>query len=365
MDFKIISLGKHSTEPGLPLPLVFITMEDAFCQTTSACHHGFFLGEMALMQNERELFENFLRSKNLKQSKPRSDIVDVFLASEGHLSAQELYEQVRQKNPRVGFATVYRTLKLLEESGLARSMNYGDGTQRYEPDRFQHHHIICTTCSRTIEFLSPELEALLTQVQHTHGFLPQIHAVRILSVCMDCTQAPPPSTRHSTEKDIETILSRDALEIAIANEEQGLHFYTHAVELSTDDITRTVFTQLAEEEYEHLVALKREYNTLRQRHSWLDDEPSLLYFDYDRLHTLFPKDQDNISQVVQSVSPVEALNIAMDAERRSYEFFHHYANRVEYAKGRDIFVQFAREEERHLTLIRNAYNKLQAQHKDA
>ena len=94
------------------------------------------------MQDALEIFENFLRSKNLKHSKPRSDILNVFLVSEGHLSAQELYDQVKQKNPRVGFATVYRTLKLLEECGLARSMDYGDGTQRYEPDRFQHHHIM-------------------------------------------------------------------------------------------------------------------------------------------------------------------------------------------------------------------------------
>ena len=314
------------------------------------------------MQDELAIFEDFLRTKNLKHSKPRHDIVEVFLASEGHLSAQDLYEQVRRKNARVGFATVYRTLKLLEECGLARSMDYGDGVQRYEPDRFKHHHAICTACNRTIEFLSPELDTLLQQVQKSHGFLPQSHAVRILSVCADCTQTTPPSTRHGTEKDVATILSRDALEMAITNEEQGLHFYNHAVEVIADDTTRSVFAHLADEEQQHLVALQHEYDTLRQTHNWLDDEPSLLHFDYERLQNIFPQGQDHISHLVQSVSPAEALNIAMDAERRSYEFFRHYANKVEYPKGRAIFEQFAREEQRHLTLIRDAYQKLQASH---
>jgi Fur family transcriptional regulator, ferric uptake regulator len=313
------------------------------------------------MQDAYETFENFLRTKNLKHSKPRSDILKVFLDSAGHLSAQELHDQVKQTNPRVGFATVYRTLKLLEECGLARSMDYGDGTQRYEPDRFLHHHIICTTCNRTVEFLSPEVGSLLQNVQKSHDYLPQTHAVRILSICQDCSRATPPSSRHSTEQDLETILSRDALEAAMSNEAQGLHFYTSAIEATADAIAKDVFRRLVVEEQEHLSLLQQTYNALRQAHTWLDDEPSLLYYDDERLQNIFPKGQEHIRHMVQSVSPLEALQLAMDAEHRSYEFFRYYATRVEYEKGRDIFAQFAREEERHLTLIRQAYREIQEQ----
>lgn len=313
------------------------------------------------MQDAIEIFENFLRTKNLKNSKPRSDILDVFLASEGHLSAQELYDQVKLKNPRVGFATVYRTLKLLAESGLARSLDYGDGTQRYEPDRFQHHHIICTACNRTIEFLSPELEALLQDVQQTHDYIPQAHAVRILSMCQDCSQARPPSARHGSDQDLEIIVSRDALEVAMANEEQGLHFYTLAIEVTEDEMTRRVFKRLAEDEQQHLTQLQIAYDKLRRTQTWLDDEPSLLHFDYDRLQNIFPQGPDTIRQMVEAASPAEALRVAMDAEQRSYEFFRYYANRVEYAKGRDIFAQFAQAEEQHVELIQAAYHALQEQ----
>jgi len=313
------------------------------------------------MQQQVEIFENFLRTKNLKHSKPRFDILAVFLASQGHFSAQELYDQVRQKHPRIGFATVHRTLKLLEDCGLARSVNYGDGTQRYEPNRFQHHHVICTSCNRTVEFLSPELESLLLQVQQNHDFMPQLYEVHILSVCTDCNKATPPSSRHVTAADLETILSRDALEVAVANEQQGLLFYNHALEVTTDEITRTIFARLADEEQRHLEVLQQEYDTLRRTYRWLDDEPSLLHFDHERLDGIFPKGRDTIGQMVRSAGPAEALRLAMDAERRSYEFFQHYADKVDYPKGREIFAQFAQEEQQHLTLIYDAYNQLQTQ----
>ena len=313
------------------------------------------------MQNEIEEFERFLRTKNLKHSKPRRDFLEVFLASEGHLSAQELYERTKHKNARIGFATVYRTLKLLEECGLARSVDYGDGTLRYEPDRFQHHHIICTSCNRTVEFLSPELESLLQRVQKDYQFMPQSHAVRVLSVCADCSQPPGPPTRQG--KDLETILSRDALQVAIANEELGLHFYSRALEASDDETTRHVFTRLVDEERRHLAALKQEYEALQRMHPWLDDEPSLLYFDHERLESIFPKDRRNIVQIVQSASPAEALYMAMAAERRSYELFRHYASKVEHPSGRAIFRKFASEEQRHLKMIRHAYDELQTRAK--
>ena len=309
------------------------------------------------MQDEISIFEDFLRTQRLKHSKPRRDIVDVFLASEGHLTAHELYQQVKEHNPSIGFATVYRTLRLLEECGLARTMDYGDGTLRYEPNRFQHHHIICTDCNRTIEFLSPELEALLRNVQQDHHFTPQRHAVRILSMCADCTRATPRRSRHST--DLDAILSRDALRVAIANEQRGLHFYSRALESTHDEATREVFIRLVEEEKRHLAALQKEYEALHQAHPSLDDEPPLLYFDYDRLEDIFPQSQSHVVQTVQSISAAEALYIAMAAERRSYEFFSDYADKVEYPQGRAIFKKFATEERRHLTMIRHAYDALQ------
>jgi rubrerythrin len=176
-------------------------------------------------------------------------------------------------------------------------------------------------------------------------------------MCADCTQAPPSRSRHST--DLEAILSRDALQVAIANEQRGLHFYSRALESTHDEATREVFVRLVEEEKRHLAALQKEFEALHQAYPSLDDEPPMLYFDYDRLEDIFPQSQPNVMQTVQSFSPAEALYIAMTAERRSYEFFSDYADKVEYPEGRAIFKKFATEEQRHLTMIRHAYNALQ------
>ncbi|MCY4513750.1 MAG: transcriptional repressor [Candidatus Tectomicrobia bacterium] len=310
------------------------------------------------MPSDVETFEDYLRSQNLKHSKPRNDILEIFLASRGHFSAQELHEQVREKNSRVGYATVFRTLKLLEDCGLARSMDYDDGTQRYEPNRFEHHHIICLSCNRTVEFLSPEPVSLLRQAKRQHDFTPQSHAVRILSVCTDCEKVAPPSSRHGADSELEIILARDALEMAIANEQQGLFFYNHALDATCNTLTREVFSRLAAEEKERLEVLQAEFDALRHRHFWLDDEPALLRFDCERLESIFPKGREHIRQMVRSAGPAEALQAAIDAERRSYEFFRYYANQVDKPQGQAIFEQFAEEEERHLAVIREAYDEL-------
>jgi rubrerythrin len=147
----------------------------------------------------------------------------------------------------------------------------------------------------------------------------------------------------------------------MANEEQGLRFYHHAIEVTQDETTRQVFARLAQDEQQHLTQLQKEYDVLRRAQPWLDDEPSLLHFDYERLQTIFPQGKDHIRHIVETAGPAEALRVAMDAEQRSYEFFRYYANHVEYAKGQAIFAQFAQEEERHLAIIQAAYHALQKQ----
>lgn len=309
------------------------------------------------MQDELRTFEEFLRKQRLKHSKPRRDIVDVFLASDGHLTAHELYHQAKERNASIGFSTVYRTLRLLADCGLARTMDYGDGTLRYEPNRFQHHHIICTACNRTIEFLSPELEGLLRKVQQEHDFTPQRHAVRILSVCADCTRTTPQRQRQSTDPD--AILSRDALRVAMANEQRGLQFYRWALESAEDAATREVFSRLVDEEHRHLLALQQEYEALRQAYPSLDEEPSLLYFDYDRLEEIFPHQPPTLAHTTTTTHPTDVLSTAMAAEQRSYDFFSAYAEKVGYPQGRAIFHKFATEEQDHLSMLRHAYDALQ------
>src|ERR1043166_6336578 len=94
-------------------------------------------------------FEQALRERGLKSTAQRDDIANVFFGAEGHLSVEELYAAVRRVNPRVGYATVYRTLKLLKECGLAAEPHFDDGQARYEPveeDAQPHDHTTSERC---------------------------------------------------------------------------------------------------------------------------------------------------------------------------------------------------------------------------
>jgi Fur family ferric uptake transcriptional regulator len=107
-------------------------------------------------EKERAVFAEFIRSKNLKRSDQRQQIMEVFLKTERHLTAEELYNMVKKKNPSIGYATIYRTMKLLTEAGLCRELHVEDGITRYEHlyNHKHHDHLICTECGKFVEIVS-------------------------------------------------------------------------------------------------------------------------------------------------------------------------------------------------------------------
>ncbi|HEV2706105.1 MAG TPA: transcriptional repressor [Pyrinomonadaceae bacterium] len=140
------------------------------------------------MTEEKEIFHQHIQRAGLKRTAQRDLILDVFLRTEEHLSSEDLYQLVKQEDPGVGHTTVYRTLKLLVEAGLAREVRFGDGRTRYEHNyKHPHHdHMICTICGETIEFYSAELEAIQDAIVAKHGFVARQHSLRSFGVCFDC-----------------------------------------------------------------------------------------------------------------------------------------------------------------------------------
>ena len=135
-------------------------------------------------------FEQALRERGLKSTSQRDDIAKVFFAAEGHLSIEELYTAVKRVNPRVGYATVYRTLKLLKECGLAAERHFDDGQARYEAveETQQHDHIICERCGKIVEFSSQELERLQERIGRFLGFVVGRHRMELYGICADCRE---------------------------------------------------------------------------------------------------------------------------------------------------------------------------------
>lgn len=143
------------------------------------------------MTEEQEVFLAHIQSKGLKRTAQRELILDVFLRTEEHLSSEDLYRLVHKEDPSVGQTTVYRTLKLLAEAGLAREVRFGDGMTHYEHQyKHQHHdHMICSNCGKIIEFYSAELEAIQDAMAAKHKFEVEQHLLRIIGVCADCRRA--------------------------------------------------------------------------------------------------------------------------------------------------------------------------------
>jgi Fur family transcriptional regulator, ferric uptake regulator len=140
------------------------------------------------MTEEQEVFLKHIQKAGLKRTAQRDLILEIFLRTEKHLSSEDLYRLVQQEDSSIGQTTVYRTLKLLTEAGLAREVRFGDGRTHYEHNyKHQHHdHMICMECGEIIEFYSAELEAIQDAMAAKHRFEIKQHLLRILGVCANC-----------------------------------------------------------------------------------------------------------------------------------------------------------------------------------
>ena len=140
---------------------------------------------------EYEAFSQYLKEKDLKLTVQRELILEVFLGHQGHISAEELYQQAKEKQAHVGFATVYRTLKHMTQCGLARELDFGDGRIQYESEynRKHHDHMICTQCGTYIEFMNPKIEELQEQVSRKHGFKITSHRMQLYGLCQKCQKS--------------------------------------------------------------------------------------------------------------------------------------------------------------------------------
>jgi len=133
-------------------------------------------------------FQDYLQQKGLRLTSQRELIARTFFQNRGHISTEEIYRQVQKRAPGIGFATTYRTMKLLAESGLASLRSFGDGFSRYEPagNTDHHDHLICTKCGEIIEFENDKIEALQRTVARKHAFHVTDHKLELYGVCRNC-----------------------------------------------------------------------------------------------------------------------------------------------------------------------------------
>jgi Fur family ferric uptake transcriptional regulator len=134
-----------------------------------------------------------LRELGLPLTHQREVIGEILFESSRHLSADDISQQLRERDEHIGKATVYRTVKLLVDVGLAVEHDFDEGFKRYEMRAGPAHydHLICTSCGKVIDFSRPELESMQVAVAAEHGFQPVTRQFKIYGVCVDCSSSYP------------------------------------------------------------------------------------------------------------------------------------------------------------------------------
>lgn len=150
-----------------------------------------------LIRLRRDL-DAYMTKRRLRSTEQRRLIIDALFDAGEHITLDGLLRQVRTVDSRVGYATVYRTMKLLADSGIVQEHKFGDGFTRYELVDEEHHHdhLICLECGKITEFEEPLIEELQSRVANRYGFLVKQHKHELYGVCAEC-QKPTPKKRRA------------------------------------------------------------------------------------------------------------------------------------------------------------------------
>jgi Fur family ferric uptake transcriptional regulator len=144
-----------------------------------------FKKEMSVKLNQ---WKALISGEGLKATRQRKEILDIFLNLPSHQNLSQIYAQVVKMNPKIGYTTVYRTLKLLTRLGLAAKRKFADGETRYEPtaEGSHHDHLICLDCGKIIEFEDDALESLQDKIAKHYHFRIFHHKMELYGQCLGC-----------------------------------------------------------------------------------------------------------------------------------------------------------------------------------
>lgn len=146
-----------------------------------------------IASNDINRLKEDLKKKGYKLTPQRRAIVDTIISNEGkHLTAEEIYDEVKKDCPEIGLATVYRTILLLEEMEVIYRLDLNDGCARYElahdHENHRHHHLVCNSCGRVFEVEDDLLEELEQEIEGKYRFKILDHSVKFYGLCNECRE---------------------------------------------------------------------------------------------------------------------------------------------------------------------------------
>ncbi len=143
------------------------------------------------MNSCHEAYKKKLKESGYKLTPQRLAIINAIEENRGkHLNTEEIYDIVKQRNPEMGLATVYRTLQMLDELEVVSSLNLEDGCVRYElycdDGSHHHHHLICSNCGAVIEVEGDLLDQLEAKIEREYNFKIVDHKLKFYGLCSEC-----------------------------------------------------------------------------------------------------------------------------------------------------------------------------------
>lgn len=138
-----------------------------------------------------ERFKRVLRDNGLKYTKQREVLLQTLYNNSEHFTPEQLYLYIKERHPglNVGIATVYRSLNLLEESGMVTSISFGAQGKKFELANKPHHdHMICRQCGVIVEFEDQIIEKRQLAIAKEHGFKLTGHIMQLYGVCGECNK---------------------------------------------------------------------------------------------------------------------------------------------------------------------------------
>lgn len=148
------------------------------------------------MEDGQKELEILLKQNGFKVTAQRTAVLEVLAGRpDVHMTAEEIYDCVREGHPEIGLATVYRALQLFSELGIADRLNLDDGCVRYEiggkgtdNGAHRHHHLVCMGCGRVFTFKDDLLENLETKIREKLAFEVVNHEVKLFGYCKSCKE---------------------------------------------------------------------------------------------------------------------------------------------------------------------------------
>ena len=130
-----------------------------------------------------------LRRLGLRITPQRLLILQALEGRDAHLTAEDIFSQVRARYPNVHISTVYRTLEMLQDLGMVTETDLGEGKRQYHwAERGQHHHLVCSRCGQILELDPAHLRPLEKAIKDHYGFRPSLHHFAIFGLCSRCLE---------------------------------------------------------------------------------------------------------------------------------------------------------------------------------